>query len=268
MGKGPIVATMLGTEGLFKSFVSRGEELLVLEDINIDVEAGEFVSFVGASGCGKTTLLRIMHGLLEPSMGAVTMGGKQVRGPSQERGYVLQDDSLLPWRTVLKNITFGLEIQGVSGKEAERRAREMVDLVGLVGFENHYPLEISGGMRQRVNLARALVIDPQVLLMDEPFAALDAQTREVMQSELLRIWEQSEKTVLFVTHQIDEAVYLSDRVIVFSARPGRTKANVSIDLTRPRPLRTKRDPEFLKYVDQIWGLIEEEVVDATQRGTD
>jgi len=260
------MSNKLETHRLFKSFVRGNEELEVLHDINLSVEEGEFVSFVGASGCGKTTLLRVIHGLIPPTKGNVSVGGNVVDGPTSERGFVLQQDSLLPWRTVLRNVTFGLEVQNKEGKEAEARARELLHLVGLDGFESHYPLEISGGMRQRVNLARALAVDPEVLLMDEPFAALDAQTREVMQGELLRIWEQRRKTVLFVTHQIDEAVYLSDRVIVFSARPGRVRKDLKIDLPRPRPLSIKRSPEFLELVDAIWSLIEEEVISAVERG--
>lgn len=258
----------LETRDLDKSFIRGDEELVVLKDINIQVQEGEFVSFVGASGCGKTTLLRVIHGLISPTAGHVLMGGEVVTEPSTSRGFVLQHDSLLPWRSVLRNVTFGLEVQGVSTKEAESRANDLLKLVGLDGFEQHYPLEVSGGMRQRVNLARALAVDPDVLLMDEPFASLDAQTREVMQGELLRIWEQRKKTVLFVTHQIDEAVYLSDRVIVFSARPGRVKREIPIQLPRPRQLSIKRSTEFLEHVDIIWRLIEEEVKRAVQHGDD
>lgn len=263
---GSRMSVKLETHHLHKSFVRGDEELIVLHDINLSIEEGEFVSFVGASGCGKTTLLRVLHGLIPPTKGETTVGGETVTGPSSDRGFVLQQDSLLPWRTVLRNVTFGLEVRGMSTKESAARAMELLKLVGLSGFENHYPLEISGGMRQRVNLARALAVDPDVLLMDEPFASLDAQTREVMQHELLRIWEQSRKTVLFVTHQIDEAVYLSDRVIVLSARPGRIKRDIPIDLPRPRDLEIKRSPEFLERVDTIWGLIEDEVISAVERG--
>lgn len=258
--------TKLETVNLHKSFVRRTEELEVLHDINLSVDEGEFVSFVGASGCGKTTLLRVIHGLIPATSGKVVVSGAEVAGPSTDRGFVLQQDSLLPWSTVLNNVMFGLEVQGKGGKGARAQAMELLNLVGLEGFEEHYPLEISGGMRQRVNLARALAVDPEVLLMDEPFAALDAQTREVMQGELLRIWGRQRKTVLFVTHQIDEAIYLSDRVIVFSARPGRVKRDIAIDLPRPRPLSIKRSPEFLEIVDTIWGLIEEEVLTAVERG--
>lgn len=254
----------LETHRLSKSFVRGDQELQVLRNVEISVSEGEFVSFVGASGCGKTTLLRIIHGLIPPTVGEVVVDDIAVDGPSTQRGFVLQNDSLLPWRSVIRNVTFGLEVLGVSRADAATRAEDMLALVGLEGFENHYPMEISGGMRQRVNLARALVVDPEILLMDEPFASLDAQTREVMQLELLRIWEQRRKTVLFVTHQIDEAVYLSDRIIVFATRPGRVAKDLVVDLPRPRALSIKRSPEFLGYVDTIWKLIEDEVM-ATAR---
>ncbi len=165
----------------------------------------------------------------------------------------------MPWRTVFKNVLFGLECQGLNSAENQNRARKFIKLVGLEGFEDHYPHELSGGMQQRCNLARALTVDPKILIMDEPFAALDAQTREIMQMELLRIWLEAKKTVLFITHQINEAIYLADRVIVFGARPGRVKQTIKIDLPRPRPLAVKRDPKFLEYEDQLWTLIEEEV---------
>jgi NitT/TauT family transport system ATP-binding protein len=172
---------------------------------------------------------------------------------------VFQDSCLMPWRTVLKNVMFGLECQGLDDGEGTARARKFVKLVGLEGFEDHYPHELSGGMQQRCNLARALTIDPKILIMDEPFAALDAQTREIMQLELLRIWREAGKTVLFITHQINEAIYLADRVIVFGARPGKVKETIKVDIPRPRPLSVKRDKRFLEYEDRLWNLIEEEV---------
>ncbi len=256
----------LETRNVSKAFETDDEELLVLDDINLSFRSGEFVSLVGASGCGKTTLLRIVDGLIAPSGGEVLVDGRPVSKPSRDRGFVFQSDTLLPWRTVRDNILFGLELQGIARSEAESRAEELIGLVGLRGFDRHYPLQISGGMRQRVNLARALAVDPEILLMDEPFAALDAQTREVMQSELLKIWSQRQKTVLFVTHQIDEAVFLSDRVVVLRARPGRVKEIVPIDLPRPRDLHLKRSPEFVKYVDHIWSLIENEVIQSVVAG--
>jgi NitT/TauT family transport system ATP-binding protein len=178
---------------------------------------------------------------------------------------VFQEASLLPWRTVLANVCYGLECLGTGRREREERAAHLIDLVGLSGFEHHYPYQLSGGMQQRVNLARALLVDPKILLMDEPFASLDAQTRELMQEELLRIWLQAKKTVLFVTHQIDEAIYLSDRVAVFSRRPGRVKATVTVNIERPRPLGMKREPRFHAIEDHIWSLIEEDVRTSRKR---
>jgi NitT/TauT family transport system ATP-binding protein len=256
----------LTIENLSKVFTRQDDPLLVLDGINLTCEPGEFISLVGASGCGKTTLLRIVDGLLPATTGRVVLDGRVVTGPGSDRGFVFQADNLLPWLDVLSNVSFGLEIQHVNKSEARVRAQELVQMVGLGKFEHHYPSEISGGMRQRANLARALAVNPEILLMDEPFAALDAQTREVMQSELLKIWSQHKKTVLFVTHQIDEAAYLSDRVVVLRARPGRVKEIVTIDLPRPRALSIKRTPEFTQYVDRIWQLIEDEVVESVRAG--
>lgn len=235
------------------------EGIPVLSGISLQIEKSEFVSIVGASGCGKTTFLRILDGLITPSSGDVLIDGCKVTAPNDRRGFVFQKDSLWPWRTTLDNVLFGLQMQHRPRRESRAIALQLIELVGLKGFESHYPHQLSGGMRQRVNLARALAIDPDVLLMDEPFAALDAQTREVMQLELLRIWSAERKTVVFVTHQIDEAVLLSDRVIVFAARPGRIKEIVDIDLPRPRTFAMKRTPEFVAIVDRIWKLLEEEV---------
>jgi NitT/TauT family transport system ATP-binding protein len=233
--------------------------LEALRDINIEVERGGFVSLVGPSGCGKTTFLRIVAGLESASAGDVLLDDRVVRKPGSDRGFVFQTDNLLPWRTVLANALIGPEIAGRNEATVRRATLDLLKLVGLAGFENYYPRQLSGGMRQRVNLARALAIDPEILLMDEPFSSLDAQTREIMQSELLRIWEKGRKTVLFVTHQIDEAVFLSDRVLVFARRPGRLQECVDIALLRPRALSVKRTPEFVAYVDRIWRLIEDEV---------
>jgi NitT/TauT family transport system ATP-binding protein len=231
----------------------------VVDRLDLRVGAGEFVALLGPSGCGKTTLLRMMDGLSTPDAGTIWIGDERVTKPTPSVGFVFQADSLWPWRTVEQHVTFGLEIQGRSRADAARIARELLDLVGLNGYERYHPHELSGGMRQRVNLARALAIDPDVLLLDEPFAALDAQTREVMQLELLRIWQARRKTVVFVTHQIDEAVFLSDRVVVMSARPGRIRDDITIPFERPRALGMKRTPAFNEYVDRIWQLIEDQI---------
>jgi NitT/TauT family transport system ATP-binding protein len=250
----------LETRGLSKTFVkATGGEVEALRDISLQVEEGEFISIVGASGCGKTTFLRILDGLIDKSSGEIRLDGHDVTDPGPDRGFVFQSDSLFPWRTVIDNVVFGLEVQGKPKKASVQRASEFIKLVGLEGFEKHYPHELSGGMRQRANLARALTVDPELLLMDEPFAALDAQTREIMQQELLRIWRGYQKTVIFITHQIDEAIYLADRVFVFTVRPGRLKTIIQVPFSRPRSLDIKRTPEFIGYVDQVWKLIEEEV---------
>jgi NitT/TauT family transport system ATP-binding protein len=260
---GALALAKLEVRGLSKYFYGRDGALRqVLENISVDIADGEFVCLVGASGCGKTTFIRCVAGLVPAEAGEIRLDGKRVTRPGSDRGFVFQRDALLPWRTVMQNILFGLEVRGESGAGTRALGLSLVKLVGLAGFEDHYPSELSGGMRQRVNLARALAIDPELLLMDEPFAALDAQTREIMQRELLKIWAQRKKTVLFITHQIDEAVYLADRVLVFSYRPGRLTADIPISFPRPRELALKRDPAFLAYVDQVWRLIEEEVVAA------
>ena len=230
-----------------------------LQDVDLQVMEGEFVSIVGPSGCGKTTFLSVVDGLIPATAGTITVDGRPVNKPGPDRAMVFQDASLLPWRSVLKNVVYGLECQKVGAREARERAMYFIDMVGLSGFEQHYPHELSAGMQQRVNLARALVMDPQILLMDEPFAALDAQTRELMQEELLQIWLKAKKTVLFITHQIDEAIFLSDRVAVFTARPGRVKKILRIDLERPRKLALKRNPRFHEIEDEVWTLIQEEV---------
>lgn len=249
----------LRADGVSMVFRGRDRDVEALGELSLEVPEGGFVSVVGPSGCGKTTFLRILAGLIQPNAGTVIVDGKEVTGPGSGCGLVFQQDNLLPWRTVVDNIGFGLQIRGVSTGDRNKIAQGYIELVGLIGFENNYPHELSGGMRQRANLARALAIDPAVLLMDEPFAALDAQTREIMQFELLRIWEKSRKTVLFVTHQIDEAIFLSDRVIVLGARPGRVRDLVDIRIPRPRSLDTKRTVDFLGYVDRIWKQLEADV---------
>jgi NitT/TauT family transport system ATP-binding protein len=234
-------------------------EVPALIDVSLSVADGEFMAIVGPSGCGKTSLLNIVAGLLPLDEGAVLIDGRKVSGPGVDRAVVFQHSSLLPWRTIARNVQYGMELQGRFDKSAmAERTDYFVKLVGLSGFERHFPSELSGGMQQRVNLARALAADPAVLLMDEPFAALDAQTREFMQAELLKIWAKARKTVLFITHQINEAIYLADRVAVMCARPGRVKQVFNVPFERPRTLKLKREPRFLELEDAIWKLIEEE----------
>ncbi|NIO70516.1 MAG: ATP-binding cassette domain-containing protein [Anaerolineae bacterium] len=237
-------------------------QLLAVDNVSLEVYPAEFISILGPSGCGKTTLLNAIDGLIPISQGQVLLNDHEVCQPGPDRAMVFQSAALLPWRTVMGNVIYGLELQGKDRKEAQERAQEFINLVGLTGFEDHFPRELSGGMQQRANLARALTTDPEILLMDEPLAALDAQTREFMQYELQRIWWETRKTAIYVTHQINEAVYLSDRVVVLTCRPGRIKEVVKIDLPRPRPLRMKRQPRFVEYEDHIWTLIEEEATKA------
>jgi NitT/TauT family transport system ATP-binding protein len=251
---------LLRVEKLSKTFLLKGRPPVeALRNIDLAIKEGEFVSIVGASGSGKSTLLRIIDGLLKPTSGVVYVDGAPVTRPGTDRAVVFQQDSLLPWKTVIENVAYGLTLAGIRWDKARSTAQRFVDLTGLNGFESHYPHQLSGGMRQRVNVARALAVDPRILLLDEPFAALDAQTREIMQTELLAIWQASRKTILLITHQIEEAVFLSDTVIVFSARPGSVRSTISVPIARPRSLNVKRQSEFLKIVDLIWNMIEAEV---------
>jgi NitT/TauT family transport system ATP-binding protein len=226
---------MIAIERLSKTFESaRGTSHLALSDISLDVPEGQFVSILGPSGCGKSTLLYIVGGFVTPSTGTVRVGGKPVTGPGPDRGPVFQEFALFPWKTVLGNVMYGLIEQGAPRRMAEERARALIEMVHLKGYENFYPKELSGGMKQRVAIARTLAYGPSILLMDEPFGALDAHTRTGMQMELLDIWERDRKTVLFVTHSVEEAVFLSDRVVVLTRSPGRIKQVIDIDLPRPR----------------------------------
>jgi NitT/TauT family transport system ATP-binding protein len=237
-----------------------GEKVVAVDHLDLDVAEREFVSLVGPSGCGKSTFLKVVAGLEKPTGGTISYAGQPIDQIADQRAMVFQDASLFPWYPVLRNITYGLECRKVKKDKAAQQVASLIAMVGLDGFEKHFPYELSGGMQQRANLARALAVDPTILLMDEPFAALDAQTREIMQAELLRIWAETRKTVLFVTHQIDEAIFLSDRVVVMSARPGRIILDVRIDLPRPRSLAIKEDPAFLAIQKEIWKLLEVEVV--------
>jgi NitT/TauT family transport system ATP-binding protein len=229
-----------------------------IASVSGEVEDGRFVSVIGPSGCGKSTLLDIVGGLQRPTKGHVEIGGEEVSGPRRDTAMVFQEDSTLHWRTVTENVTFGLEVAGVAGDERQRLAKEMIELVGLSGFEEHRPRQLSGGMKQRVAIARALVLDPRILLMDEPFGALDQQTRMFIGGELVRIWEETRKSVLFVTHDIHEAVFLSDEVWVMSHRPSEIKEVLQVDLPRPRDSEVVNDPRFHEHTARLWELLSPE----------
>lgn len=238
--------------GLQKIYKTRdGNDIHALKDIDLEIRTGEFISIVGPSGCGKTTLLKILAGILQRTAGEVVMGGRSLSGPSRELGVVFQAPVLLPWRTVLANVMVPVQVQRRNRTEFEARARALINMVGLGGFEQKYPSELSGGMQQRVGICRALVHDPSFLLMDEPFGALDAMTRETMNEELQRLWRESRKTILLVTHSIPEAVYLADRVVVMTPRPGRIVDVIDVDLPRPRTLAMQNTPEFGRFVASI-----------------
>ena len=252
-------------EHLGKLFVRGNHRVEAIHDLSLRVGDGEFVTIVGPSGCGKSTFLHILGGFVPRDGGTMRLDGREVDGPGPDRGMMFQDLALFPWRTVAGNVGWALEVQGRPRAEREAAVDRLLALVGLRPFQHAYPNELSGGMRQRVALARVLCFDPAVMLMDEPFGALDAQTRELMQEELQRIWQQTRKTVLFVTHDIDEAVYLGDRVVVFTARPGEIKAELSISLPQPRNIEVKKSPEFLAYRNTIWDLLRAEVLKAREQ---
>jgi NitT/TauT family transport system ATP-binding protein len=248
--------------GLNKTFPARGKDAPVeaLKDVSLALNDGEFVTVLGPSGCGKTTLLRIVAGLIHADTGTITLDGKAIKGPGPERAMVFQSIALMPWATVLNNVAFGLKLRGVSRTDREARARELLDLVGLTGFENRLPGELSGGMQQRVGLARALAVDPKILLMDEPFGALDEQTRRLLQEELLQIWEATRKTVIFITHSMEEAVLLGDRIVLMSPRPGRIVDVVQVPLPRPRAATVDQiegSAEFAAITAQLWHRLRE-----------
>ena len=257
-----MTTTEISLSNVTKTFPDRnsGGDFVALADITLDIAAGEFLALVGPSGCGKSTLLDLIAGLTRPTSGEVRLGGRLITGPGLDRGVVFQQYALFPWRTAQANIEFGLEIKGVPRRRRAERAREVLELVGLTAFADRYPHELSGGMKQRVAIARSLAYEPEVLLMDEPYAALDAQTRETLQDELLSIWRRTGTTILFITHAIDEAVYLGQRVAVMTSRPGRIKQIVDIDL----PPTTESDdprstPEFVAHRRHIWELLHDEV---------
>ena len=249
---------LLAIEKLAKAY----DDVEALRDVSLSVDEGEFVSIVGPSGCGKSTLMEIVGGLIAPSGGEITIGGNRVEGTDPSVGIVFQQESAFPWRTVAENVGFGLEMTGVAQAEREQRVADMIELVGLGGFEDRYPSELSGGMRQRVAIARTLVMEPQIILMDEPFGALDEQTRLILGEELLRIREATNATVLFITHSFDEALLLSDRIVVMTARPGRVKKIVDNPLPRPRDSTIVSDPEFGRLSGQLWESLREESMQA------
>ena len=242
-------------------------DFVAVKELNLEVKQGEFLSIVGPSGCGKSTFLDMVAGLAKPTSGEILIDGKKVTGPALDRGIVMQGYALFPWRTVRKNVEFGLEIKKVPAKERHEISQKFIELVNLQNFEDHYPHELSGGMKQRVAIARALAYDPDVLLMDEPFAAVDAQTRESLQEELLRIWEETQKTIVFVTHSIAEAVFLSDRVAVMTANPGTLKKMVTINLPRPRD-GIRSSAEFGWIRQKIWELLQNEPVEQKEDAAD
>ena len=252
------VPAKLEVRGLTKQFVHGvGSTVPVFEGLSFEVANLEFLAIVGPSGCGKSTMLRIVDGLIPADDGAVFLDGKEVTGSGHDHGMgmVFQSFDLFPWRTARGNVEFGLEMLGIDRDERRERGRHYIEMVGLTGFEDAYPHQLSGGMQQRVGIARALAIRPEVLLMDEPFGSLDVQTRDLLQDELLRIWQQERKTVIFVTHSIEEAIYLGDRIIVLSPRPSRIDRVIEVPFDRPRTDEIKTSPEFLETRREIWTLL-------------
>ena len=254
------MAPILTLRHVSRRFVRRGRVVPALDGVSLDVGAGELVTIVGPSGCGKSTLLNLISGLLPVSAGQVLYKGAPVRGVNTQIGYVTQADNLYPWRTLRENVEFPLELRGVPRAERRGRAAAAIERVGLAGFEEHYPHELSGGMRQRANIVRTLVYDPEVILMDEPFGPLDAQTRVLLQDQLLRLWDAARKTIVFITHDLTEAVALADRVVVMTARPGRVKRVCAVPLGRPRDLFHLHDDErFRVTYDTLWDDLADEV---------
>jgi NitT/TauT family transport system ATP-binding protein len=254
-----------GVNKIFGALEDGAYQIQALDDISLEVREGEFFSIIGPSGCGKSTLLRIVGGLIPLYDGEVRVGGERIEGPHAWIAMVFQEESTFPWRTTLGNVEFGLEMRGVHAAERRKKALEMIRLVGLSGFERRYPSELSGGMRQRVAIARALVMEPKILLMDEPFGALDEQTRIILGEELLRIRDKLGQTILFVTHNINESVQLSDRVMVMTARPGRVKTVFKIDLPHPRDSTIIASDQFGRLVGQVWGTLREESLKGFQQ---
>lgn len=255
------MTTILSANRVTKTFAGDGgRPMVAIQDLSLDVEEGEFLCLLGASGCGKSTMLSMFAGFMQPNAGQVTLRGRPITGIEPRCGMVFQSYALFPWKTVRGNVEFGLKMQGVGRAERRSRAQRFIDMVKLTGFEGRYPAELSGGMQQRVTLARILAADPEVLLMDEPFAALDAMTRQVMQGELLRIHEAARKTTVFITHSIDEALILADRIVVMSARPGRIKAILPNPLPHPRHVSVQLSSGYAALKTKVWQLVESELL--------
>jgi NitT/TauT family transport system ATP-binding protein len=252
------ILTLRNVSKVFGGADNGFDQVVAVNNVSLEVQAGEFFSIIGPSGCGKSTLLRIIGGLIPASSGELFVGAEKVTGPHPWVGMVFQEESTFPWRTTLGNVEFGLEMHGAAQDQRRRKAKEMIRLVGLSGFENRYPSELSGGMKQRVAIARALVLEPKILLMDEPFGALDEQTRIILGEELLRIRDQLKQTIVLVTHNINESVQLSDRVMIMTARPGRVKEVVPTELPHPRDSSIIASDRFGKLVAQVWGALREE----------
>lgn len=260
---------MAGKEGnikvsirnVVKKYDTRNGEMIALNGANLDIKENEFICVIGPSGCGKSTLLNIIAGLLEPTSGEVIVDGNKVQGTGVDRGVVFQQYALFPWLTVKKNVQFGLKLQGRPQAEMDAIAEKYIKMVGLEKFTDAYPKELSGGMKQRVAIARAYAVNPSVLLMDEPFGALDAQTRTQLQTELLKTWQEENKTCFFVTHDIEEAIVLASRVVIMSARPGRIKEIIDIDIPHPRDQATKMSPRFIELKNYIWGQVYQEYLE-------
>ena len=256
---------MISMVGVSKTFVSGGKPLTALSPVNLTIDDGEFVAFIGPSGCGKTTLLNMIAGIVPASAGTITHDGARVVGPNTGAGYMTQQESILPWRSAADNIALPLVIRGMPAAQVRERVAAMLGLVGLAGFADHYPAQLSGGMRKRVALAQILAYDPGTLLLDEPFGALDAQLKLLMQAELMRIWGGTKKTIVFVTHDLTEALTLADRVVVFSNRPGRIKSVHTVGLARPRdPFRIQADPAFRALYQTLWDLLAPEITAGSQ----
>jgi len=254
------MAPLLSVEGVSKEFHARGKEVLALDSLSLSVDEGEFLTVVGPSGCGKSTLLNLIVGLLHVSSGRILFRGRPINGINPEIGYVTQKDNLLPWRTLVENVEIALEIRGTEKDERKRRAEELIERVGLSGFEDHYPHELSGGMRQRANIIRTLIYDPELILMDEPFGPLDAQTRIVLQEQLLSLWSTTKKTIIFITHDLVEAIALADRVVVMTSRPGRVKRIAEVPIPRPRDVyQIHESQEFRSTYESLWKELKPEV---------